>query len=85
MQTLIKSKLVCNTIKVYFKARNINRDIKEGHFIKIKVSLYQGDIFIHLFVFNSTVSKYIKHKFTTIQEKKYSTIIVGKLNTSVRK
>lgn len=50
MQTLIKSKLVCNTIKVYFKARNINRDIKEGHFIKIKVSLPQGDIFIHLYL-----------------------------------
>lgn len=70
MQTLLKSKLVCSTIKVYFKAKNSNRDIKEGHFIKIKVSLHQGDIFIHLFAFTSTVSKYTKHKFTTVQKKK---------------
>lgn len=83
MQTLLKSKLIYSTIKEYFKARNSNRDIKEGHFIKIKVSLHQGDIFIHLFAFTSTVSKYTKHKFTTAEKK--NPVIVGELNTSVRK
>lgn len=67
--------------KIDFKSKTVTRN--KGHYIFIKVSIYQEDIIINICVLNIRATKHMKQPLTDLQgEIDISTIIVVDLNTS---
>ena len=84
---LMGSKKTCwssypHTNEIYLKIKKITRD-KEGHYIKIKGLIQEGDItIVNIYAPNIGAPQYIRQTLTDIEEESdRNTVIVGDFNS----